>query len=246
MSNNKKDIIKEFWMDRGESIKDVDEEEVYNHTTFRCGNEKHSLEVRELWRSGLINGFTKMLDLGCGTGRLCQYFHEHVYKVVGTDISSGFIYRLNSWAETNKAVNVEFMELDFLEPDFYKRFDSSFSLVLIYGATIYVDDDEDYINILTNVYRITDPDGHLIIKQTTSMEEEDIIVDKQVQEIENSKRYFAHYHTPGRIIELANKAGFKFIKAYPAYNRSEIGDDLYNQIEKWDNTKQVYYYFIRR
>jgi SAM-dependent methyltransferase len=244
MLDNKKEVMSEFWISKGSSIDDA--ANTYNHTTFRCGDEKHDLEIKELVNSNLINNETTMLDLGCGTGRICQHFYKDVKKVVGVDIGAGFISRLNLWKENESVSNVDFFVLDFWEKDFYKKFNDTFNLVLIYGATIYVSDDNDYINILTNLYKVIAPKGSLIIKQTTSIVDKDVYVDSYIAEEKDSKRYIAYYHTPENIISFANRSGFRFIKSHPAYDKFLIGEDLYYKIERWPNTRQMYFYFVRR
>jgi SAM-dependent methyltransferase len=106
----------------------------------------------------------KILDIGCGAGRVALYFQEKGHDVVGIDISQAAV----DASHERGLKEVHLMSADNLEfPD------STFDTVLLFGNNFGVlGDEEKIISMLKDLHRITKPDG-VILAQTRDVEDTD-------------------------------------------------------------------------
>jgi ubiquinone/menaquinone biosynthesis C-methylase UbiE len=99
----------------------------------------------------------KMIDLGCGTGIQCYYYHKHfpqLEQIVGLDISSAAIDIAN---ERHSAKNVTYKVGDFHNIPYS---DDTFDFVYSRFATHYSD---DMPRAMREIARITKPGGYIFI-----------------------------------------------------------------------------------
>lgn len=96
----------------------------------------------------------RILDIGCGAGRVGVYFQSVGHEVVGIDISQGAIEA----ARKRGLQNVHLMSAEKLEfPE------KSFDTVVLFGNNFGIMGEEGRIvSMLKEIYRVTTPDGVLL------------------------------------------------------------------------------------
>jgi SAM-dependent methyltransferase len=141
----------------------------------------------------------KILDLGCGPGRLTLSIAENNCHIVGLDISENFITYANEiyWQNEIRKGTVEFQQLDFLDYD-VKSNDSyqMFDVILMQGVMHHIHD-ESRSKFLQKSFDLLKPSGILIIG-------DEFIKDYESEDgrILNAAKFYLH------IIDEAIKGGF--------------------------------------
>lgn len=227
-------FISEEWLNRSKNIHTADNK--YDLTALVEGKYKHDAEVIFLNQMDLFSPSTTLLDLACGNGRLCQAFHNKVKWVTGTDLCEDFIVYLNEWKRANHYENMNYFSLDLLKPDFARLFAHNYSLIFLFGVSQLIIDDAHLLTVLKNIKKILTPQGRLLIKQTTSIVDQNILIDHYSQELQ--QRWAAHYRTQECITHLCMLAELKVLSAQPIYSKASLGSH-YEKIERWDNSRQV-------
>lgn len=94
------------------------------------------------------------LDLGCGTGVLCEILHKAGIRAAGMDFSAGMI---DIARQGNSAISYEVADMITYCPD------TRFDLVTCTGDALnHIPDLADIRRIFRNVYRYTSPGGYFI------------------------------------------------------------------------------------
>ena len=94
------------------------------------------------------------LDLGCGTGVLCEFLHKAGIRAAGMDFSAGMI---DIARQGNSAISYEVADMITYCPD------TQFDLVTCTGDALnHIPDLADIRRIFRNVYRYTSPGGYFI------------------------------------------------------------------------------------
>jgi cyclopropane fatty-acyl-phospholipid synthase-like methyltransferase len=237
--STQQEFISELWLERAKNIHHTSDK--YNLTALLEGKVKHDAEIDFLHQTQLISDKTTLLDLACGNGRLCEAFANSVQHVTGTDLCEDFIIFLNKWKSENNFSHTDFFRLDLLEADYSSFFSQTYSLIFLFGAAQLIVDDQDLLGILKNVKTLLASNGHFLLKQTTSLTEDDLHIDHYSEELK--QRWVANYRTQTKIAQLCTLAGLRVIQSQPMYNENNLGEH-YKKIERWDNTKQVIFTIV--
>lgn len=145
--------------------------------------------------------YPKILDLGCGPGRLTFSITENNCHVIGLDISESFInfakaqYRASS--DKNILVGASFEQMDFTKDEYRnKSYFKDFDIILMQGVMHHIHD-EDRAKFLKRCFDLLKPDGILIIG-------DEFIADYESNDerILNVAKFYLH------IIDEARKGGF--------------------------------------
>ncbi|MCD4817178.1 MAG: class I SAM-dependent methyltransferase [Candidatus Cloacimonetes bacterium] len=100
------------------------------------------------------NFSTSILEIGCGSGNLAQYFLETDYDYVGLDLSQEM---LNIAKEVEP--KAKFIQADMRDLKFQEKFDA----VIISGRSFtYLTTNEDVHNTLISIYKVLEKEGILI------------------------------------------------------------------------------------
>lgn len=132
----------------------------------------------------------KILDYGCGYGRLCNVLSLHGFQnVIGVDNSNKMIERAkNDFPNLSFKVN----SLDNLPFD-----DDSLDVVLLFTVLTCIPFDTDQDKLLNEIHRVLKKDGILYIS--------DLFLNEDQRNIDRYKKYLNKYGTYG-IFELEEEA----------------------------------------
>jgi 2-polyprenyl-3-methyl-5-hydroxy-6-metoxy-1,4-benzoquinol methylase len=106
-----------------------------------------------------FNKASKILDVGCGTGRHSIELAKRGYKVVGIDLSLSQLAHAKEKAKLSK-VRVDFIQKDARDFDYKEGFDHA--LMLCEGAFSLMETDKMNYVILENVFKSIKPSGKFI------------------------------------------------------------------------------------
>ena len=104
-----------------------------------------------------LRGDERVLDAGCGTGRLTRDLLEALPRghVVALDVSQNMLDTARAYLEPDFGSRVEFVRCDLLELPFECEFDLIFSTASFHWVL-------DHDRLFRNLYRALHPDGSLI------------------------------------------------------------------------------------
>ncbi|UTB32790.1 MAG: methyltransferase domain-containing protein [Methanobacterium sp. ERen5] len=115
--------------------------------------------AKELIKKMDINGSEKMLDLGCGDGKITSEIATHLETgcILGIDSSEDMIKLANETFPENEQPNLKFKVKDFQDLNYDEDFDLIFSNAALHWA-------KDHSNILKSIQRSLKPNGKLLIQ----------------------------------------------------------------------------------
>jgi trans-aconitate 2-methyltransferase len=104
-----------------------------------------------------LRGDERLLDAGCGTGRLTRDLLEALPKgqVVALDVSENMLNEARAYLEPDFHGRVEFVRCDFLDLPFDREFDGIFSTASFHWVL-------DHDRLFRNLHRALKPRGWLI------------------------------------------------------------------------------------
>ena len=89
--------------------------------------------------------------------------------------------------------NADFYIMDLLTSDYQQKISWFCDVIFLFGTTQFIVSDEDLKNIFKNICQILSPKGKCLIKQTTSILQDDVFVDQVSSELK--ERWVAKYRT---------------------------------------------------
>jgi ubiquinone/menaquinone biosynthesis C-methylase UbiE len=101
----------------------------------------------------------KIIEVGCGTGRILEFFLKQEYKIVGVDVSQEMLDKANE--KLSKWINTDSLKL--VNHDFtYYRFNDSFDKVLLtfYTFNYIISKPLDFLH---NIYNSLNENGLLLM-----------------------------------------------------------------------------------
>ncbi|MEM2261367.1 MAG: class I SAM-dependent methyltransferase [Ignisphaera sp.] len=157
--SNGSDSVHSYFIEKGEYFRII----MDSHEMISRGKKIARGIAKQLMLLGIDKG--RILDVGCGTGRIALPLAELGYNVIGIDISPSYIEiaraRMVSKGLENRA---EFIVCDARELDQCTSKYSPFNAILFVWSSVigYYDEDTD-IKVLTNARKIVGENGVLII-----------------------------------------------------------------------------------
>lgn len=233
---SKQKSASDWWVEKSKKVYEVSNR--YDLTAHHHGKEKHLVESKRIDELGLVDKTFNILDLACGAGRMCEYMSHRVQKFVGIDISEYYINFLNEWKANNKIHDMFFYKADLINTNFLELTGLTFDVVLFFGTSQVILDDIDLQNIFTEISRAMNSKGKFLLKQTTSIVDQDVEVDTML----SGERYITKYRTISNILRIADQAGLKNSLVEEVFSEKSIGK-LYKEIEPWENTRQMFFLF---
>jgi ubiquinone/menaquinone biosynthesis C-methylase UbiE len=189
----------------------------------------------------------KILDIGCGAGKLCFSFHDHLdgnCTIIGGDISDELLAKAKAENE-KRGTNIQFGKLDF-----NKRFpydDNQFDLVSCSFAIYYA---EDIPFTIEEMHRVLKPGGRLFTSGPLPENKQifyDIIHEASGQTIPpmpGSSRYKSEILSAIKkkfsqvdVNIFENPLTFDIVDPFISYTRASLSEDrkLWNQIFQGDD-----------
>lgn len=161
--DNLKDVYKrpektkEYWQKHAKEVVDVDFESKVNHALY---NHSWNVTIKAFIKNGLINNQSKVLEVGCGWGRVLVGLRKFCPKarIVGVDITEDFIQKSKLVLEREFGVcDVEVLQGDAMELDFE---DEAFDTVVTTRVLQYVSNPAKSV---CNIHRILKKEGRVVI-----------------------------------------------------------------------------------
>ena len=144
-----------------------------------------------------LDNNTRILDVGCGTGRWVDSLGDSFKHYHGIDIGSGFInYARNKFKNNNIKFSVnkiENLSLEVLEED------EKFNLLLCMGVLIYLNDD-DLIRALKSINEMMSANSRLVFREPIAMFERLTLIDEYSEEMQ--QKYSAIYRTQAELLSF--------------------------------------------
>ncbi|SDZ37811.1 class I SAM-dependent methyltransferase [Bacillus sp. 166amftsu] len=126
--------------------------------------ERTNFEVKQLKRL-IPNKNVKILDLGCGQGRITIPLAKEGYNIIGLDASADLLNEAMYRAEKEK-VNVNFLHEDMRQISYYNEFDIILNMGTAFG---YIENSNEDEEVLAKIYKALKPDG-IFIQETENRE----------------------------------------------------------------------------
>jgi len=172
-------------------------------------------EIEELIK--YVRKGDKILDLGCGNGRLYKILKNKEVEYIGVDISK----KLIEIARKNYP-KTRFLVADALNLSFLK---SSFDLIFAIAFLHHIPSKTLQLRVLKNCFKVLKENGliilsvwnllqpHLLLKYKILPFSKDVYIPWKSKTNKILKRYY-HVFTKGELKQIVKKAGFKIIKCY--------------------------------
>tara|TARA_Y100001968_G_scaffold135199_1_gene123353 strand:+ start:455 stop:916 length:462 start_codon:yes stop_codon:yes gene_type:complete len=135
--------VKEYWIDRWEAV--AADKAMQNKLKYPLCSSLSILDITKKANS-------RILEAGCGTGRLLRYFHKNQYNIIGIDFAENAIKKIEELELELKAEVGDITDLRFEN--------NTFTHVLAFG--LYHNFEEEMLNIaLKDTFRVMDIGGVL-------------------------------------------------------------------------------------
>jgi SAM-dependent methyltransferase len=184
----------------------------------------------------------KLVDLGCGTGRLCLHFAAKGYECVGVDLSEEMLAKAR---EAASGFAIEFLRANLVDPSLLEgeRFDYAACLFSTLGM---VRGAENRAKVIANALRLLKPGGRFVLhahnrffrglgwKRVFGQRVKTLLGRADAGDITMPQAYAGapltlHHFTRGEVIGMLEDAGFvvKEVLAIGDDGRSAKGSGVY-------------------
>ena len=159
---------------------------------------------------------SRLLDIGCATGRLCFGLAQLGYNVTGIDVASKQIDQAERYAK-DEYVNVSFLQYEMPTLPFP---DASFAAAFVGNVYCYVPHRASRIAFLEEIARVLHPNGEVFLSQTVL----DSVLEGYEEIYDDNHRKFApDYETL--------EEGDGFVLGAPQYLHFFFAEDLKAELE---------------
>lgn len=154
----------------------------------------------------------RVLDLGCGDGRITKELLKAGYEAIGVDYSADMLAQ---------AGEGPYVQGDMRELDVSEQFDSVISIFTSFG---YFDDREDDKRVVANVYRALKPGGVFVLDLTpTKSDDEFVTIKHEDGDTVIEGRYRQYSENAAR--SLLKEAGFNEPNVYWRYSTQILAQE---------------------
>jgi len=165
--------------------------------------------IRECANLLNLNKDDYLLDIGCGTGIISLALSPFVKNIKSIDISKGVIERARENLSDATNVSVQIGDITSIPLK-----DSSVNKVLGYSVLQYLNDSNELLGALEEVYRLLESGGKALLAANPEKDKQDIYFDKvskgdlkiREKEIEFQKKLY--WFERKEVVEIASSLGF--------------------------------------
>jgi ubiquinone/menaquinone biosynthesis C-methylase UbiE len=208
----------------------------YNRIAPHFSATRH--EARELRQFiPFIASGQRILDWGCGNGRLVYILQNKGVEYIGTDQSSGLLEQAEKIFEKEiREGSVKFICTENGEVEFPKNY---FDLIFMIASFHHLPDEANRLQLLQKVFKEMKTDGKLIItvwnlesdwakekleKGYKKMGENDYLVPWKTKEREVLVERYYHHFTKEELSGLLSQAGFEVEEMYFESRGNKVGE----------------------
>lgn len=175
---------------------------------------------------------SRVLDIGCGTGRWTRVLAPQVELYHGTDFAAGLIDIAR--AEHDKLKNVQFFVLPSVSVSLKALGESQgFDRIVVFGLLIYLNE-QDVIETLRRVVEMAAPRCRLLVREPVAIGERLTIKEHFSDDLDQV--YNAIYRTEDELLlmisETLEQARFKLIESGYVYEQREMNNRT-DTVQKW-------------
>lgn len=150
----------------------------FYHKLYAHRNEKEAAEFIDALLSDLQPvPHSRMLDLGCGTGRHSRYLASKGFNVTGIDLAASSIQQAKKW----QSPMLRFCRQDMRLPFGINQFDYVFNFFTSFG---YFTDPEDDNQVIRNIFQSLKPGGLFVMDYINSSYAEKTSIASEEKEID--------------------------------------------------------------
>ncbi len=124
------------------------------YDSLHLNKKRNDFEINKIVNIGKKNKYTKILDIGCGTGYHVNALQKKKYSVLGLDQSEAMVIKAKE-----KYPNCEFLQGDILNNSLFDY--NTFTHILCLGQTIYYIKNKN--KFFENCYSLLAEGGYLIV-----------------------------------------------------------------------------------
>lgn len=163
---------------------------------------------------------TKVLEVGCGTGRTSCYLAKEGAEVTGLDVRPKMLEKAKTRADR------EGVRIDWMEGDIHRLpFDSeTFDVVFAESVTVFGDIEK----VLKEYYRVLTPDGELFDREMAAMKPVPKGMQQAIKELYGVKKM----PSVTEWLDFLKQAGFQ---EEEVWNPTALSDDIYQFIHLEDD-----------
>lgn len=187
-----------------------------------------------------IKNKNKILDIGCGNGRLCESFKTKNIYYTGVDNSEKLIIKAQQRYPSQFFQVGDMLDLPFA--------DQEFDAALAIAVLNHIPSNELRSQALAEVHRILKPSAYFLmtnwnlyqskyknlLKKSDDMDEGDALVPWKSPDGKLLQKRYYHSFTLEELEELANKNNFKIIKQYYSLKGDKTSKDkAFNTLSIW-------------
>lgn len=135
----------------------------------------------------------RVLEIGCGYGRLTEYIAPYVSSIVGVDLAENFI--------KIAAARSQFENVQYYTAEQFSEIESEFDSAFMVGVAMFVENDKDLTDLLKSYCRHING-KFILIEQVADVPYKQYIDEK----------FYAKYRSHDEIVNVFESAGFDLVR----------------------------------
>ncbi len=188
-----------------------------------------------------LNGNERILDIGCGDGKVTKLISEAVPEgeVIGIDSSQEMVEFASSKYPTSEYKNLKFINMDATKIDFQQYFDVVFSNAALHWII-------DHRPVLNGIYKALKPSGKVLVQMGGKGNTASVVeILNKLSNHERWRQYFINFsfpygfYAPSEYKKWLEEAGFR-IKRIELISKDRVHNDI-DEFKGWIRTQWLPY-----
>ncbi|MDJ0927415.1 MAG: class I SAM-dependent methyltransferase [Gammaproteobacteria bacterium] len=200
--------------------------------------QRDELEQQVLSELATITIGARVLDIGCGAGRLASFFESHSAEYLGIDYSDALIeIAEKNFSNPEEHIRFQVLSVDELEPEVL-IVKPPFDLILVTGLIAYLNEDSTG-HLFTQLAKLGSPSAAIYLREPISLMQHRLTLKDHFSE-ELQQEYNAIYRTETELTAYFERY------LYSEGFRLQHADFLYPEaLHQRAETKHKYFFFVR-